>query len=131
MVQTDIKQDVSGVPVAAASDLDLKNVTRLYFSISEVAQKCAVENHVIRYWEKQFPMLSPLKRKGRRYFTKKDMYLVQQIKALLYDQGYTIEGAKDKLIHQTARKTPRPEKIKHVLEDALSVLSCALDLLES
>lgn len=131
MVRANIKQDVSDIPEEVIGDVDIKNVTRLYFSISEVADKCAVQNHVIRYWEKQFPMLSPLKRKGRRYFTKKDMMLVQQIKSLLYDQGYTIEGAKDKLANQITKKTPRPEKIKHVLEDALSNLSCALDFLKS
>ena len=131
MVRANIKQDVSDIPEEVIGDVDIKNVTRLYFSISEVAEKCAVQNHVIRYWEKQFPMLSPLKRKGRRYFTKKDMMLVQQIKSLLYDQGYTIEGAKDKLANQITKKTPRPEKIKHVLEDALSNLSCALDFLKS
>ncbi len=131
MVRANIKQEVSDITEEVIGDVDIKNVTRLYFSISEVAEKCAVQNHVIRYWEKQFPMLSPLKRKGRRYFTKKDMMLVQQIKSLLYDQGYTIEGAKDKLANQITNKTPRPEKIKHVLEDALSNLSCALDFLKS
>ena len=92
---------------------------------------CQLENHVIRYWEKPFPTLSPQKRKGRRYFTKKDLLMVKQIKDLLYVQGFTIEGAREKLTGQKSQKMPRPEKVKNIVQDALSELRIVLDLLRS
>ena len=130
MVDALLKKKAAG-DTAVHSLADLNTVTRLYFGISEVAQMCQLENHVIRYWEKQFPMLSPQKRKGRRYFTKKDLLMVKQIKDLLYVQGFTIEGAREKLLGQNAQKMPRPEKVKNVVEDALVELRVVLDLLKA
>src|SRR3990167_2246383 len=78
------------------SDMELSPIPdKLYFSIGEVADLCQLKPHVLRYWEQEFPQLSPLKRRGnRRYYQRKDLLLVRQIKNLLYGKGYTIEGAR-------------------------------------
>jgi DNA-binding transcriptional MerR regulator len=69
-----------------------------YFSIGEVSELCDVKPHVLRYWEQEFKQLHPLKRRGnRRYYQQKDVELVKQIRHLLYEQGFTISGAKQKL----------------------------------
>jgi DNA-binding transcriptional MerR regulator len=69
-----------------------------YFAIGEVAELCAVKAHVLRYWEQEFPHLSPIKRRGnRRYYQRADVITIRQIRSLLYDQGYTIGGAKQQL----------------------------------
>lgn len=80
-------------------DMELSPIPdKLYFSIGEVADLCALKPHVLRYWEQEFPQLSPSKRRGnRRYYQRKDLLLVRQIKSLLYKKGYTIEGARQHL----------------------------------
>ena len=71
---------------------------KLYFTSGEVAQMCAVETHVLRYWEQEFPDISPSKRRGnRRYYKPKDVRLIRKVRQLLYDQGFTIEGARRQL----------------------------------
>ena len=66
-----------------------------YFSIGEVSTLCKVKPHVLRYWETEFPQLSPSKRRGnRRYYQANDVILVNKIKFLLYEKGFTINGAK-------------------------------------
>jgi len=69
-----------------------------YFTIGEVGALCEVKPHVLRYWETEFPALSPIKRRGnRRYYQRHDVLLVRQIRSLLYEHGYTIEGARIRL----------------------------------
>ena len=69
-----------------------------YFSIGEVAKLSEVKPHVLRYWEQEFPQLSPTKRRGnRRYYQQQDIVLVSQIKSLLYEEGLTISGARARL----------------------------------
>jgi len=69
-----------------------------YFTIGEVGELCAVKPHVLRYWEAEFPQLKPMKRRGnRRYYQRQDVVLIRQIKSLLYEQGYTIGGARQKM----------------------------------
>ena len=69
-----------------------------YFTIGEVSELCGVKAHVLRYWEQEFPQLSPVKRRGnRRYYQRQDVLTIRQIRSLLYDEGYTIGGAKQKL----------------------------------
>ncbi|WP_320825742.1 MerR family transcriptional regulator [Reinekea sp.] len=69
-----------------------------YFTIGEVSELCAVKPHVLRYWEQEFAQLSPVKRRGnRRYYQRKDVMLIRQIRHLLYEDGYTIGGARQKL----------------------------------
>jgi len=70
-----------------------------YFSIGEVSKFCDLKPHVLRYWENEFPELSPIKRRGnRRYYRIEDINLIKFIKSLLYEQGYTINGAKSNLL---------------------------------
>ena len=69
-----------------------------YFTIGEVSELCGVKSHVLRYWEQEFAQLKPVKRRGnRRYYQRHDVILIRQIRSLLYDQGYTIGGARLKL----------------------------------
>ncbi len=69
-----------------------------YFTIGEVSELCEVKPHVLRYWEQEFPQLSPVKRRGnRRYYQRQDVILVREIRALLYQEGYTIGGARQRL----------------------------------
>jgi len=71
---------------------------KLYFSIGEVSKLCDLKPHVLRYWEQEFPQLKPSKRRGnRRYYQRNDVILVRQIRNLLYEQGFTIDGARAKL----------------------------------
>jgi DNA-binding transcriptional MerR regulator len=71
---------------------------KLYFTIGEVSKLCNLKTHVLRYWEQEFPQLNPSKRRGnRRCYQKKDILLVREIISLLYEQGFTIEGARTKL----------------------------------
>ena len=76
--------------------LQIPNKT--YFMIGEVAKLCLLETHVLRYWEQEFPQLNPAKRCGnRRYYKRDEIILIRRIKNLLYDQGFTIDGARHKL----------------------------------
>ncbi|MCR9103819.1 MAG: MerR family transcriptional regulator [Gammaproteobacteria bacterium] len=69
-----------------------------YFTIGEVSELCAVKPHVLRYWEQEFPQLKPVKRRGnRRYYQREDVLTIRQIRALLYEQGYTIGGARQRM----------------------------------
>jgi len=72
-----------------------------YFTIGEVSELCAVKPHVLRYWEQEFPKLKPVKRRGnRRYYQRHDVVMIRQIRGLLYEQGFTIGGAKQQLSQQ-------------------------------
>jgi DNA-binding transcriptional MerR regulator len=75
-----------------------------YFTIGEVSDLCAVKPHVLRYWEQEFPQLKPVKRRGnRRYYQRQDVLVIRQIRSLLYDEGFTIGGARQKLTGEEAR----------------------------
>lgn len=66
-----------------------------YFTIGEVSELCSVKPHVLRYWEQEFPQLNPVKRRGnRRYYQRDDVLMIRQIRGLLYEQGFTIGGAR-------------------------------------
>src|SRR5512139_3368428 len=76
-----------------------------YFTIGEVSELCAVKPHVLRYWEQEFPQLKPVKRRGnRRYYQRQDVLVIRQIRALRYDQGFTIGGARNRLDGEEARE---------------------------
>jgi DNA-binding transcriptional MerR regulator len=69
-----------------------------YFTIGEVSELCGVKTHVLRYWEQEFTQLKPVKRRGnRRYYQHHEVLLVRRIRELLYEQGFTISGARNKL----------------------------------
>src|SRR5690606_25120221 len=69
-----------------------------YFTIGEVSELCGVKPHVLRYWEQEFTQLKPLKRRGnRRYYQHHEVLLIRRIRHLLYEEGYTISGARNRL----------------------------------
>jgi DNA-binding transcriptional MerR regulator len=74
-----------------------------YFTIGEVSELCGVKPHVLRYWEQEFTQLKPVKRRGnRRYYQHHEVLLVRRIRELLYEQGFTISGARNRLDHRVA-----------------------------
>ncbi|HHH46447.1 MAG TPA: MerR family transcriptional regulator [Thiotrichales bacterium] len=99
-----------------------------YFTIGEVSELCGVKPHVLRYWEQEFPQLKPVKRRGnRRYYQRNDVLLVRQIKSLLYEQGFTIGGARQRLSSEEAREdiTQSQQIIRQMraeLEELLQIL---------
>ncbi|HAR31756.1 MAG TPA: MerR family transcriptional regulator [Gammaproteobacteria bacterium] len=99
-----------------------------YFTIGEVSQLCEVKPHVLRYWEQEFPQLKPVKRRGnRRYYQRQDVIVIRQIRGLLYDQGFTIGGARQRLQGEEAKQDQTQFKllVKQMiveLEDVLRVL---------
>lgn len=75
-----------------------------YFTIGEVSELCGVKPHVLRYWEQEFTQLKPVKRRGnRRYYQHHEVLLIRRIRELLYDEGFTISGARNRLEDQTAQ----------------------------
>jgi DNA-binding transcriptional MerR regulator len=81
-----------------------------YFTIGEVAELCGVKTHVLRYWEQEFTQLRPVKRRGnRRYYQHHEVLMIRRIRDLLYEQGFTISGARNKLqeLVQAGRQTAR------------------------
>lgn len=102
--------------------------SKRYFTIGEVSELCDVKPHVLRYWEQEFPTLRPVKRRGnRRYYQRHDVILIRQIRSLLYEQGYTIGGARQKLAGQSAKEdSNQSQQIVHQmrteLEDLLQYL---------
>jgi DNA-binding transcriptional MerR regulator len=99
-----------------------------YFTIGEVSDLCEVKPHVLRYWEQEFPQLKPVKRRGnRRYYQRHDVILIRQIRSLLYDQGYTIGGARQQLSGESAKEdTSQSQQIirqvRMELEEILQIL---------
>ncbi len=79
-----------------------------YFTIGEVAELCGVKPHVLRYWEQEFTQLRPMKRRGnRRYYQHHEVLMIRRIRDLLYDQGFTISGARNKLQELVATERER------------------------
>ena len=75
-----------------------------YFTIGEVSELCGVKPHVLRYWEQEFEQLKPVKRRGnRRYYQRGDVIMIRQIRSLLYEQGFTIGGARQQLEGDSAQ----------------------------
>jgi DNA-binding transcriptional MerR regulator len=99
-----------------------------YFTIGEVSELCGVKPHVLRYWEQEFPQLKPAKRRGnRRYYQRHDVLMVRQIRSLLYDQGFTITGARQQLSGENAKHDQSQthqvlRQMRLELEDILQVL---------
>ncbi len=99
-----------------------------YFTIGEVSLLCDVKPHVLRYWEQEFQQLNPTKRRGnRRYYQRQDVLIIRQIRSLLYEQGFTIGGARQKLSSTEAKQdqSQSNQMVKQLLvelEELLKVL---------
>ncbi|MFZ6847095.1 MerR family transcriptional regulator [Undibacterium sp. RuRC25W] len=105
-----------------------------YFTIGEVSELCGVKSHVLRYWEQEFSQLKPVKRRGnRRYYQHHEVLLIRRIRELLYEQGFTINGARNKLLASSGRSSTsanEPEEIpvnlyqiRDELRDILTLLA--------
>jgi len=97
--------------MSAASNPELPPIpAKRYFTIGEVSELCGVKPHVLRYWEQEFTQLKPVKRRGnRRYYQHHEVLLVRRIRDLLYEQGFTISGARHRLDDQA----PKPDAQKN------------------
>lgn len=99
-----------------------------YFTIGEVSELCNVKPHVLRYWEQEFPQLKPVKRRGnRRYYQRHDVLMIRQIRALLYEEGFTIGGARQRLEAQANGQTDADtgevlRQLRTELEELLTLL---------
>ena len=102
-----------------------------YFTIGEVSELCGVKPHVLRYWEQEFTQLKPVKRRGnRRYYQHHEVLLIRRIRELLYDQGFTISGARNRLDElvavpaKAARAQPDPTllTVRREIESLIELL---------
>jgi DNA-binding transcriptional MerR regulator len=93
-----------------------------YFTIGEVSELCDVKPHVLRYWEQEFAQLKPMKRRGnRRYYQHHEVLMIRRIRDLLYDQGFTISGARNKL-HELIQAERDKRKSGEVMLDGMDDL---------
>lgn len=107
---------------------------KIYFTIGEVSQLCNLKQHVLRYWEQEFPQLSPAKRKGnRRYYQRNDVLTIREISSLLYEQGYTIDGARSKLAAEAQKSQGGDKSTRsyHAVKKTIADLEDILSELES
>jgi len=126
-------ENETGNTAAASADAVKPIPAKRYFSISEVSVLCGVKPHVLRYWEQEFTQLKPMKRRGnRRYYQHHEVLLIRRIHTLLYKEGFTISGARNRL--GDARDTPHDTDAAvrltgaelHALRDELASISAEL-----
>jgi DNA-binding transcriptional MerR regulator len=113
--------------VEQALNIELPPIpAKRYFTIGEVSELCGVKPHVLRYWEQEFTQLSPVKRRGnRRYYQHHEVLLIRRIRALLYDDGFTISGARNLLdakgrLKSEKNKAPEGENVEALSSDPLA-----------
>jgi DNA-binding transcriptional MerR regulator len=106
-----------------------------YFTIGEVSELCGVKPHVLRYWEQEFTQLKPVKRRGnRRYYQHHEVLLIRRIRDLLYDQGFTISGARNRLdesVTEPAKNNRAAAASKANLAALRKEIKIVLDILRS
>jgi len=99
-----------------------------YFTIGEVSELCGVKPHVLRYWEQEFTQLKPVKRRGnRRYYQHHEVLLIRRIRELLYEQGFTISGARARLDEAAVQLKPsasrfNPALLRREIQSLLDIL---------
>ena len=112
MSQSDVPVVVELPPIPA----------KRYFTIGEVSELCGVKPHVLRYWEQEFTQLRPVKRGGnRRYYQHHEVLLIRRIRELLYQDGFTISGARNRLDEMAARKREDVEESVGLRDQLASV----------
>ena len=101
-----------------------------YFTIGEVSELCGVKPHVLRYWEQEFTQLRPVKRRGnRRYYQHHEVLLVRRIRELLYQEGFTISGARNRL-EESPAKSSEPREVPSATLTPLSLRAELASLIE-
>ena len=112
-----------------SSNIELPPIPgKRYFTIGEVSELCQVKPHVLRYWEQEFPQLKPVKRRGnRRYYQRHDVEMIRNIRSLLYEQGFTIGGARQQLSGEGAKEDSTQSQqivrqLRTELEEVLHIL---------
>ena len=108
------------MPETSRAKTDLPPIpAKRYFTIGEVSDLCAVKPHVLRYWEQEFTQLKPVKRRGnRRYYQHHEVLLIRRIRDLLYEQGFTINGAR----HRLDSDAVEPRAAARLAQSATSVV---------
>lgn len=100
-----------------------------YFAIGEVSDLCNVKPHVLRYWEQEFSQLKPVKRRGnRRYYQRQDVLMIRQIRSLLYEQGFTIGGARQQLVGDTT--TDHSSHYQQLIRQMITEMEDVLEVLK-
>jgi DNA-binding transcriptional MerR regulator len=103
-----------------------------YFTIGEVSELCGVKPHVLRYWEQEFTQLKPVKRRGnRRYYQHHEVLLIRRIRELLYDQGFTISGARNRLDELVAEPVRQARPARSGLNIVRREIRSVIDLLRA
>jgi DNA-binding transcriptional MerR regulator len=101
-----------------------------YFTIGEVSDLCGVKPHVLRYWEQEFTQLKPVKRRGnRRYYQHHEVLLIRRIRELLYEQGFTISGARNRLDEIASRPASSAPRATTDMDYIRSEIRDVIDLL--
>jgi DNA-binding transcriptional MerR regulator len=101
-----------------------------YFTIGEVSELCGVKPHVLRYWEQEFTQLKPVKRRGnRRYYQHHEVLLIRRIRELLYDQGFTISGARNRLDETASEPSRAARGSRAALSSVRKELQSLIELL--
>ena len=102
----------------ASNNNELPSIpAKRYFTIGEVGELCGAKPHVLRYWEQEFSQLKPVKRRGnRRYYQRHDVVLIREIRGLLYEQGFTIGGARQRLDNVSKPETSEVDRRKVIKE---------------
>ncbi|MFC5478915.1 MerR family transcriptional regulator [Massilia suwonensis] len=102
-----------------------------YFTIGEVSELCGVKPHVLRYWEQEFTQLKPVKRRGnRRYYQHHEVLLIRRIRELLYEQGFTISGARNKLDSRASNLAGGVEEVQVEEAPVVDTAKLRADLLD-
>jgi DNA-binding transcriptional MerR regulator len=103
-----------------------------YFTIGEVSELCDVKPHVLRYWEQEFPQLKPVKRRGnRRYYQRQDVMTIRQIRSLLYEHGFTIGGARQRLTEEGTIVDESADRFRALVRDMIAELEDLLSMLST
>ncbi len=108
--------------------IDIKLPDKIYFRIGEVSEYTGIKPYVLRYWESEFGEIEPIRRKSQRLYDRDTIYTIIKIKNMLYEQNYTIAGAKKKLKEEITSNDSKSDD-QHLIEELLTELKSLKDLL--